>query len=150
MNDADFSSLTSAVSPAAGNGTHGANRKNKPKPGRSVDSGVQTAPQPMEASFITGGIEPIDAPMWLIHAALWLQSEQAPSIPAWTGLAIERHNRIPAPDFLRADNAPPNRHAALDGMSDVLRPAGHGAFPQSDLTPLGWDPRTICRKQGYQ
>ena len=28
--------------------------------------------------------------MWLLHAALWLQSEQAPSIPAWTGyLAIE-------------------------------------------------------------
>jgi hypothetical protein len=135
MSEANFSGLTATLPPAARNGTHAAIGK--------------TSPAPMDTFAITGAA-PIDAPMWPLHAALWLQSEQAPSIPDWTGLAIERHNRIPAPDFQFRDIASPDRPGALDNSRNALSP-GPGrrpAIPRSDLTPLGWDPRAVCRQQG--
>jgi hypothetical protein len=153
MNDVDFSDAAAAVPsgmikrPAAGNGTH---RSTKKKSKSEVQADAEAGPQPMTAGFLTSTIEPVDAPMWPIHAALWLQSEQAPSIPAWTGLAVERHHRIPAPDFLHAEHVPFNQAGVLESSRDMLLPVSHGRFPESDLAPLGWDPRTVARRQEDQ
>ena len=109
---------------------------------------ARTMPQPIDATFATADAEPIDAPMWPLHEALWLQSEPAPSIPVWTGISIERHNRIPAPDFLHLDTAPADRPGALGDSREAMRPRARPELPQSGLAPLGWDPRAVGRKQG--
>jgi hypothetical protein len=67
-------------------------------------------------------------------------------IPVWTGLAIERHNRIPTPDFLRPANAPPDRPGIPDTSRGALTPEPRRELPRSDLAPLGWDARAVCRK----
>jgi hypothetical protein len=152
MKGAYFPGLTATVPPAARNGTHRTTKKNGPAPERSAGSGVRAdarpAPQPVDATFAPIEAEPIDAPMWPLHPALWFQPERMPSVPVWTGLAIERHNRIPAPDFLHFDTAPPDRPDTLDSSCDALTPGARRELPQSGLAPLGWDPRAVCRKEG--
>ncbi len=129
-----------------------ARAKNGSAPKRSTGSGTHAdarpGPQPIDATFATIEAEPIDAPMWPLHPALWFQPELAPSAPAWTGLAIEHHNRIPAPDFLQPDTAPPNRPDTPDNSRDALTPGARCELPHSGLEPLGWDPRAVCRKEG--
>jgi hypothetical protein len=95
-----------------------------------------------DAIFVSSGTEPEDAPMWPLSAALWLQPEMGPSIPAWSGLAIERHFGIPSPDFLHPECAPFDRSEARS-FCDILRRAATVKIPESDLTPLGWDPRSV-------
>jgi len=107
----------------------------------------QSAPRPLDATFTAGGAEPIDAPMWPRSAALWLQPEISPSIPVWTGLAIERHFGIPSPGFLCFETALSNRPATIS-LHDELRPPARMDVPQSGLATLGWDPRAVCRQQG--
>ncbi|MGD1070510.1 MAG: hypothetical protein ABSB15_10255 [Bryobacteraceae bacterium] len=116
--------------------------------GVPIERAARSVPQPIDATFAATGAGPIDAPMWPLHAALWLQPEPAPSIPAWTGIAIERHHRIPAPDFLQFDTAPANRPGALDDSRDAIEPRTGPQLPPSGLAPLGWDPRAVGRKQG--
>lgn len=139
------------IPPPAGNGIHKPTRKNgaasKP-PGAGARADAATAPQPLDAAFVTIEAEPVDAPMWPLHPVAWLQPEPVPSVPLWTGLAIERHNRIPAPGFLLLDIAPPDCPSTLDSARDPLRPDIHRELPQSCLTPLGWDVRAVCRKEG--
>ena len=151
MKGADFPGLTATVPPAR-NGTHRTTKKNGAAPKRSLGSGARAdarpAPQPIAATFAAIEAEPIDAPMWPLHSALWFQPELAPSVPVWTGLAIERHNRIPSPDFLHSNTAPPNRPDTLDSSRDALTPDARRELPQSGLAPLGWDPRAVCRKEG--
>ena len=72
MKGTAFPEVTAIVPPASGNGTHRAPKKNKP------------APQRINAKFATPEAAPIDAPMWPVHTALWLQSEMAPSISVST------------------------------------------------------------------
>jgi hypothetical protein len=152
MKGADSPGLTATVPPAARNGTHRSTNKNGPAPKRSAGSGVRAearpAPQPVDGTFAPIEAEPIDAPMWPLHPALWFQPERAPSVPVWTGLVIERHNRIPAPDFPRFDTAPPDRPGTLHNSCDALRPGARRELPESGLTPLGWDARALCRKEG--
>jgi hypothetical protein len=138
-----------------GNGTHRTTNAH-----RTTEKArpAQPVPQAIDATFAAAefapaAAEPIDAPMWPLHAALWLQLEMAPSIPVWTGLAIERHNRIPAPGFLYFDTAPPDRPGILDSSAFPSGKTAPGTparldLPESGLTPLGWDPRAVCRKQG--
>src|SRR5579863_4876303 len=57
----------------------------------SVQRKAPLAAQPATATFAVGDTGPIDAPMWPLCAPSWLQPEISPSLPAWTGLAIERH-----------------------------------------------------------
>ena len=106
------------------------------------------APAPPDESFAGIEIEPIEAPMWPIHPALWFQPELAPSAPQWSGLEIERHNRVPVPDFVRSDIAPFDRPGVRDTSCGALTPCVRPAVPPSDLAPLGWDPRAVCRKEG--
>ena len=91
MNGADFPGSIANDDSPAGNGTH-RTKKNGATPKRPARTGGRTderpAPQPMDTTFVTVEAEPIDAPMWLLHSALWFQPEVAPSIPVWTGLAI--------------------------------------------------------------
>lgn len=152
MKIADFPGLTATVPLAARNGTHRTTKKNGRAPKRSAGSGARAdarpAPQPVEATFATIEAVPIDAPMWPLHPAQWFEPERAPSVPVWTGLVIERHNRIPAPDFLHSDTAPPNRPRTLDSSCDALTPGARRELPESGLTPLGWDARAVCRKEG--
>jgi hypothetical protein len=157
MKSAAFPEVTATVPRPAGNALHRTTKKHTRAPERSAGSGAhlprvpaaRPAPHPMDATFATAEAEPIDAPMWPLHTALWLQPETAPSIPVWTGLAVERHNRIPAPDFLYCDTVPPNRPGTPDKSDDALRPAARREeLPQSGLAPLGWDPRAVGRKPG--
>jgi hypothetical protein len=76
-----------------------------------------------------------------------LQPDVAPSLPAWSGLSIERHNRIPAPDFLSSGDAPVDCPDVPDHSPEVLTPAANPRIPQSGLELLGWDPRTVCWKK---
>lgn len=159
MKGTDLPRLTATVSPAATNGTHRAAKRNGAAPKRSSGSGGSGAradalplPQPLAAAFaIIGdepGDEPIDAPKWPLHPAAWFQPELAPSVPVRSGLAIERHNRIPAPDFLHSGIAPADRPEGLHSSPVALTACGRRELPQSGLAPLGWDPRAVCRKEG--
>jgi hypothetical protein len=130
------------VPPAARNGTHRATRKNGAAPKRS------TGTEPPGAPFANLEAAPIDVPMWPIHSAVWFQPELAPSVPAWSGLAIERRHRIPAPDFLHSGAVPVQRPDTLDNSRDALAPDARPEIPQSGLAPLGWDPRAVGRKEG--
>ena len=106
-----------------------------------------TATEPADATFAASEAGPIDAPMWPLCAPSWLQPEIPPAIPAWTGLAIERHFGIPAPEFLDFENAALNRPATLI-LSDEIHPPALPRIPESGLAPLGRDPRAVCRQQG--
>ena len=159
MKDADFRVLIATVPLTKKNSTHRTSQKVR-EPKRSTVSGARAdallSPQPIDAAFATNETELIDAPMWPLHSAHWFQPELAPSIPVWTGLAIARHHRIPAPGFLPSDITSPNRPVALDstfastldGSRDALSSGARRELPQSGLAPLGWDARAVCRKQG--
>jgi len=95
------------------------------------------------ACFAAFEARPIDAQMWPVHPVVWLQPELRPGLPGSSGLTIERHYQIPAPDFLRL-HITPNGHArALDEVCDPRPPDLPRQLPRSDLAPLGWDPRTL-------
>jgi hypothetical protein len=157
MKNGDLSGATATAPPVAANGAHpppGPKKEAKKAAQKgsarsSARNGVSYAPQPL-AGFVEIEHKPADAPMWLLHPVSWLQAERAPLAPAWTGLAIERHNRISRPDFLPLESAPPNRSNALDNSCDALAPNPHCELPRSDLAPLGWDPRAVCRKENNQ
>jgi hypothetical protein len=135
--------------PAAANGTHRVAKKSGPSPKRSAvsDSRLSASPEPPAAPFAVAAVAPIDAEMWPLHSAVWFQPERAPSASQWSGLTVERRNRPPAPDFEHAGAAPLNRPGALDIAAGALMPGAQPQIPQSSLAPLGWDPRTVCRKE---
>ena len=97
--------------------------------------------------FAATGAGPVDAGAWPTQGDVWLQPALSPAPPAWSGLTIERRHRIPIPDFVRSGAAPLDRPAAAAFPADAIAPAAKLALPQSDLAPLGWDARAICRKE---
>jgi hypothetical protein len=148
MKGESFSDLAATLPPVA-SGTHRTTKNSsaaKRPAGSRARADAGSAPQPVEAAFAIAGGEPIDAPMWPRHAASWLQGERTPSVAVWTGLTIERHNRIPAPGFLHFEIAPMKRPGAIESSCHALHPPVRLEFPQSGLAPLGWDPRAFCRK----
>jgi hypothetical protein len=110
------------------------------------------APQPMPAPFVAMDNQAIDAPMWPIHTVVWFQPELTPGVPRGSGLCIERHYRIPMPDFLNAplhtlphpDVTPPSQTDTTDDTRDPLPPNLRPQLPHSGLEPLGWDPRAVA------
>jgi len=81
---------------------------------RSTARTAKLAPEVKAATCVTIPVEPIDAPMWPIHPAGWLQPEAPAAAPSWTGLTIERRNRIPAPDLIQFPLVPFPRPGAID------------------------------------
>ena len=108
---------------------------------RSSARSAELAPEIEAATCVAIAVEPVDAPMWQITPAGWLQPETPAAAPSWTGLNIERRHRIPAPDFLHFALAPFPLPGAIDASREAVFPAARPTVPQTDLAPLGWDPR---------
>lgn len=115
--------------------------KNGTSPKRSTVRTVKLGPEVQAATCIAIPVESVDAPMWPIHPAGWLQPETHATPPTWTGLVIERRNRLPAHDLIEFPLAPFSRAGAMESAHEPLFPAADPSMQQSDLTPLGWDPR---------
>ena len=136
----------SGTMPANGNGVHRAAKKNGATSKRAaavVDSATAVPLEP----FAAVDADSVDAPMWPVHSTVWYQPDLAPSVPAWSGLAIEHRRRIPSPDFISLETGPFQRADAMDRASDVVRAEPRPEPPPSGLEPLGWDPRTIGGKE---
>ena len=79
------------------------------------------------------------------------QPDASAAAPSWSGLTIERRNRIPAPDFVRFPLEPFDHAAAVDeDRREALPSSQKPAIPGSDLAPLGWDPRAAYSKKEVQ
>ncbi len=102
---------------------------------------------PVLAPFAALDQEPADVPSWPLHLAVWLKPDRPPGPPQWSGLAIERRYRIPAPGFLPADITPADRPAAPDFSSETRAPVNSPRIPGCDAVPLGWDARSLCAKE---
>jgi hypothetical protein len=102
------------------------------------------------AGFAPSKIHAVDAEMWPVQPVIWLQPEWKPGLPASSGLSIERRHKIPVPGFLNvaagrgyplicsAGGLAAGQPSALSAQPKVrLTP------PESGLTLLGWDPRTV-------
>jgi hypothetical protein len=100
---------------------------------------------PPDAPFAAVGIEPLDAPMWPVQTSAWFQAERGPAVPAWSGVHLERRNRVTWSDFWRAEIGPVNRGVGqVPVVPDALgRPEAYPTVPESGLAPLGWDPRAV-------
>ena len=122
------------------------------KRSKSVSNGsAEPKPSPFGpelARLATVEAKPVDTPMWPAHSVVWLQPELWPALPTSSGLSIERHLRVPAPDFINPGITPASRAHALDAGRDLLAPGLVHPLPQSSLEPLGWDPREHFRKGG--
>jgi len=88
--------------------------------------------------------EPIDSPMWPIHSDGWLQPEAAALALSWSDLNIERRNRIPEAELLHFCLTPLNGFDGVDDRREILARAAPPGIPNTDLEPLGWDPRTYA------
>jgi hypothetical protein len=107
-----------------------------------LDPGPALSAQKL-APFTATEIQAIDTQMWPVHSVVWLQPEFRPELPRSSSLRIERHYKVPASDFLYCD-VPATSHAdALEPVRDPLPPGVQPRAPQSDLVPLGWDPRSF-------
>jgi hypothetical protein len=103
---------------------------------------VQALPAQKLAPFTATEIQAIDTQMWPVHSVVWLQPELRPEAPRSSTLRIERHYKVPAPDFLYFDVPPTSHPDTLEPVADPLPPGVQPQLPQSDLVPLGWDPRS--------
>ncbi|HTP30910.1 MAG TPA: hypothetical protein VMJ75_01980 [Candidatus Acidoferrales bacterium] len=148
MKSADLQGLA-AVPPAAANGSHRPGKKNGSGSKRGNGS-AHAAEHTPDAPFLRTEAAPVDAGMWPLHLAMWFQPEPAPAAPEWSGLGIERRQRVPSSDFRRCDAAWVDCPAGPVQLQEVLAPAPDAAIPAGDLAPLGWDPRAVCRKEGSE
>lgn len=103
------------------------------------------ASEPALADFIGLKICAIDAEKWPVSPVLWWQPELLLRLPQTSGLRNERRYKTPVGGFLNVDSAPVCAAGAVLGPKPVVprlpvRRAG------SDLTVLGWDPRTRLGK----
>ena len=154
MNGADFGGRATAGPRPAGSVTRRVTKKDGAERERPERSGGRTgaAPDaaPFAAPFVIRQAAAIDVPAWPLHGVVWLQPELAPAAPAWSGLTIERRNRVPAPGFLLPDSATLDRSDAPDTSLDSLKPGASPEIPRSGLAPLGWDPRAVCKREGSE
>ena len=151
MKDVNFGAAAIPAPPVAPNGAHENGNKKAAARKRSSRTGPRNtpaaAPHAIDAAFAAMEVKPADAQMWQHNPVLWFQPERAPSPPAWTGLAIERHKRIPPPEFSLLETAPLNRPDRSQSSREAFQRAPRLRLPQSDLAPLGWDPRALARKE---
>jgi hypothetical protein len=130
---------------------NGTARKRSPTKPKTADHPTleATANQQELAGFPPARIQPVDAEMWPVQPVIWLQPEWKPG-PTSSDLSIERHHRIPVPGFL---NVATGRGYGFCNAGDLAagpsaappaRPPGLQLTPpESGLTLLGWDPRTV-------
>lgn len=137
----NFGAIRDGTHPAPKNGAAA-------KASSRAASGTQPplAPEP-PASFLAMEPAPVGTPMWPLHSAAWFQAEQTAAPPAWTGLTIERHHRIPSPRFFCPELAAFDRAALPDSSGEAIR--SRPDFPQSGLAPAGWDPRAFSPKENH-
>jgi len=142
-------SVTGTASAAQATGTARASSARavarKRSTARPTDDGLERGPAyPTQPLSPFAGIEaqPKDADMWPVHSGVWLQPELMPELPRTSSLRIERHYTVPAPGLLDFDVAPSSHPGTLDRVCDPLPPRAEPGLPQSDLAPLGWDPRS--------
>jgi hypothetical protein len=124
--------------------------KNGASPKRSNGRTAGLPPEVQGATCLAIPVEAADAPMWPIHAAGWLEPEARAAAPSWTGLIVERRNRVPAPDLIQFPLAPFPRDGAMDAAPEAIFSAAAPTVRQSDLAPLGWDPRAAFPKKESQ
>ena len=106
------------------------------------------APATPQAPFVVPAIQAVDASMWPILQGLWLQPDQPPSLPGSCVEAARRH-RLPSGDFAERNVIQPLDLAAeREAPVEPVFLFASVAIPASDLAPLGWDPRTLRRKEG--
>ena len=143
MSGADYPpSATVQTTPS--NGTH---RPAKKKRAAQAGADQRGAPELPQAPFRTMEPVPVDAPMWPIHPAAWLQPERPPAAPAWNDLAAERQHRIPGPGFAVAALRTWDRPAAPEHPAEAMITRPVAGIPESGLGPLGWDPRVESRRE---
>ena len=135
---------TNGIVPAP-NGAPGSTKRKAPATKRAVNGPARRAAETLTEAPVLMEIAPVDAPMWPIHAVGWLQPDIGPSAPAWSGLVNARHHGIPAPGFLSPGIEPLNRPAERNADCPVPARTGRPKMPQSDLAPLGWDPRAVAK-----
>jgi hypothetical protein len=76
-----------------------------------------------------------------VHLVLWLQPELRPDLVEGRGLHIERRYKVPVPDFQYPRLAPACPSAVRAAACDPQAPRLESYTFQSDLTPLGLEPR---------
>jgi hypothetical protein len=96
------------------------------------------------AGFAPIKIDPIDARKWLVHPFLWLQPELTPAAPSASGLWIERRHKIPIPGFARVAVSAILRPKPAEAPAGLRPPEVPRNYPESELAPLGWDPRALA------
>jgi hypothetical protein len=124
--------------------------KNGASPKRSNSRTGEPPPEVQGATCLAIPVEAVDASMWPVHAAGWLEPEARAAAPSWTGLIVERRNRVPAPDLIQFPLAPFPRDGAIDAARGAISAAAAPTLRQSDLAPLGWDPRAAFPKKESQ
>jgi hypothetical protein len=120
------------------------------RPGRKKLSGeprenseAPEAPAPL-AGFIAADVRAIDAETWPVAPVLWWQPELPLQIPASSSLRNERRHRIPAAGFLNLAEPPRCPPGVLAAGDRPALPELPRKLPAGDLTPLGWDARTVA------
>lgn len=149
MKGGDLPRPMEITGPTPANGEHKGSKKGaSSKRAAAAATPKEVAPpEPLAGPIPTIDARAIDAPMWPLHSAVWFQPVVAPSAPAWSSLAIEHHNRMPAPDFLPSVVTPADLPHELDKPCHERKPSVAPKPPAGDLEPLGWDPRAFCRKE---
>jgi hypothetical protein len=109
---------------------------------------VSLVPEVSQAPLVATPLEPIDAATWPVYPGVWFQPERQPLFFS-SGLEVARHNRLPAGDFsISGATQPVDLAAKRETPRKAVAPKPSVNVPASNLEPLGWDPRTICRKEG--
>jgi hypothetical protein len=124
-------------------------KRSTTRPGarRTLDPGPALPAQKL-APFIAAEIQAIDTQMWPVHTVVWLEPELKPELPRSSTLRIERHYKVPSPDFRYFDVSPTSHPVTPEAVRDPLPPGMQPRLPQSDLVPLGWDPRSSSGSVG--
>ena len=117
----------------------------KKRPARPQALERHEVSEPALADFIGLEVRTIDAEKWPVSPVLWWQPELLLQPAPASGLRNERRHKTPVAGFRNVDLAPVSPAGAVVAPEPALPQLGV-ALPLSDLTALGWNPRTRLRK----
>lgn len=103
-----------------------------------VDVEVRALPA---ASFASLEIPDGGERSWPLSPVAWFAPEFTTRLPESSGLAIERQQRVPFPSLAPLGIEPVDQPHTAEKGGEPLVPDLELRFPQSDLTPSGWEPR---------